>query len=69
MASGASLRGQRFTKQKGKSDGRWAQRGETMGEIQGYAVPRTKRDKVNSEAHLAVLPSSLAARQRDVKTW
>lgn len=60
MASDASLRGQQFTKQERKSEGTaWRDNGKPGGVLHR----RTKRDKVNSEAHLAVLPSNLATRQ------
>lgn len=69
-ASGASLRGRRFTNQKRNSDE--ITRGETTEEMRekdgerghtGAATGREERDKVNSEARLAVLPSNLAASQ------
>lgn len=64
MVGDASLRGQQFTKQGRKSEGTaWRDNGKPVGVL----YRRTKRDKVNSEAHLAVLPSNLATRQCNVK--
>lgn len=73
-ADGASFAGSTIYKAKGikrrgsrRMGGMWRDNGtDTRG---GRACYWTKRDKVNSEAHLAVLPSNLAARQFGVKTW